>query len=101
MNHYDFREETCKTCHDTGFSGYGTGYGDVCSDCGGQSAMVKDCYVVVKDSYYFPEECMVERWENGILVGCNYIPRHFTSEMLQERIHAIKNLGRCLPRTGE
>ena len=28
----------CPTCNNSGFSGYGTGYDAVCSDCGGQSA---------------------------------------------------------------
>ncbi len=28
----------CATCNDSGFSGYGSGYDAVCSDCGGQSA---------------------------------------------------------------
>ena len=28
----------CEICNDSGFSGYGTGYDAVCSDCGGQSA---------------------------------------------------------------
>lgn len=28
----------CPTCNDSGFSGYGSGYDAVCSDCGGQSA---------------------------------------------------------------
>lgn len=58
-------------------------------------------YVIVKDSYYFPDECMVERWKDGRLIGCNYISRHFDDKMLQERINAIENMGRCLPRTGE
>lgn len=33
-------EPFCGTCGDTGFSGYGTGYGDVCPDCGGHSVLV-------------------------------------------------------------
>jgi membrane protease subunit (stomatin/prohibitin family) len=28
----------CSTCGNTGFATPGTGYGDVCPDCGGQSA---------------------------------------------------------------
>lgn len=28
--------EECSTCGGSGFSGYGTDYGDVCSECGGQ-----------------------------------------------------------------
>ncbi len=28
----------CETCGNTGFSGYGSGCGDVCPECGGQSA---------------------------------------------------------------
>ena len=27
----------CPGCGNSGFSGYGTGYGDVCDECGGQS----------------------------------------------------------------
>ncbi len=30
----------CPTCGNSGSSGYGSGYDAVCSDCGGQSAMV-------------------------------------------------------------
>jgi hypothetical protein len=30
-------EPFCKTCNDSGFSGRGSGYDAVCSDCGGQS----------------------------------------------------------------
>jgi hypothetical protein len=36
------KEPLCKACGDSGFSGYGTGYGDVCSECGGQSATAFD-----------------------------------------------------------
>lgn len=28
----------CRACRDTGFDGNGTGYGNVCDECGGQSA---------------------------------------------------------------
>jgi len=31
----------CKTCFGSGFSGYGTGYDDVCSNCGGQKATLE------------------------------------------------------------
>jgi len=27
--------ETCEKCGGSGFSGYGSGYGDVCSECAG------------------------------------------------------------------
>ena len=33
------RCKCCNTCGNSGFSGHGTGYDDVCSDCGGQSAI--------------------------------------------------------------
>ena len=32
----------CEKCGDSGFSGHGTGYDDVCSECGGQSAAAID-----------------------------------------------------------
>lgn len=32
------RCKCCNTCGNSGFRGPGTGYDDVCSDCGGQSA---------------------------------------------------------------
>jgi hypothetical protein len=32
----------CATCNGSGFSGRGEGHGDVCSECGGQSAQAED-----------------------------------------------------------
>lgn len=29
------KADECKVCKGSGFSGYGTGYGDVCGECGG------------------------------------------------------------------
>ena len=31
------RHVVCEGCGNSGFSGFGTGYGDVCDECGGQS----------------------------------------------------------------
>lgn len=31
--------EVCPECKGSGFSGYGTGYGDVCGNCGGQKQL--------------------------------------------------------------
>lgn len=31
----------CEQCHGSGFSGHGTGYGDVCGECGGQKYFPK------------------------------------------------------------
>jgi hypothetical protein len=36
----DVRE--CPSCGGSGFSGYGSGYGDVCSECGGQKQIPTD-----------------------------------------------------------
>lgn len=34
----EWKGEICARCGDSGFSGWGTGYDAVCSECGGQSA---------------------------------------------------------------
>lgn len=35
----------CKICFGSGFSGYGTGYDDVCSNCGGQRATLEYVWI--------------------------------------------------------
>lgn len=31
----------CQKCNDSGFCGHGQGYDDVCSECGGQAAVIR------------------------------------------------------------
>ena len=43
----------CKICHGSGFSGYGTGYDDVCSNCGGQRATLEYVWIWNKGKDYY------------------------------------------------
>ena len=52
----EWKECVCGSCLDSGFSGYGRGYDDVCSECGGQSPYARG----VDESFYAIRDALAE-----------------------------------------
>jgi hypothetical protein len=66
----------CPRCSGSGFSGYGTGYGDVCSECGGQRRVLVDrepMPSVILSPHRFYLVCE-RRDDGGLRVSCPEVP---------------------------
>jgi hypothetical protein len=56
-------------------------------------------YILITPSQFFKTEHLIERYKDGMLVGCNYISsNNITQTTIQEAVHKIENLGRLVPR---
>lgn len=61
---------TCKVCNGSGFAGQGTGYGDVCPECGGQSKAYPEEFAdhLLQSAFERGARAMrdkIERWLEG------------------------------------
>ena len=55
-------------------------------------------YLDILPSRFYPDECLVDLYVNGELIGSNYIPRSFTSTDLRAVVEQIKIHHKMIPR---
>lgn len=56
-------------------------------------------YILITQSKFFKTEHLIERYKDGMLVGCNYITtNNITQVTVDKAITKIENLGKLVPR---